>query len=54
MIGESAEVLIEEIVEYPVGYSERYVRVYVKTDGKVGEVKKVKILGLYEDGIIAK
>lgn len=54
LIGRSAEVLIEEINDYPVGYSERYVRVYVDDDAKVGEIKKVKIQGLYKDGVIAK
>lgn len=54
MIGKTTEVLIEEIDEYPVGYSERYVRVYIDGEASVGDIKKVNILGLYKDGVIAK
>lgn len=54
MIGESAEVLIEEVQDYPVGYSERYVRVYIDGEAVVGDIKNVKIHRLYKDGVIAK
>lgn len=54
LIGKTTEVLIEEIQDYPVGYSERYVRVYVDGEAKVGDRKVVNVEKLYKDGVIAK
>lgn len=53
LTGLSAEVLIEEVNDYPVGYSERYVRVYVEGNCNVGEIVKVKIKERYLDGVLA-
>ena len=54
LIGSKAQVLVEEIDTYPVGYSERYVRVYIDGQAKVGDIIKVKVTDVYKDGVIAK
>ena len=53
--GKEVNVLIEEFKDgYSVGYSENYIRVYVKEKLASGELKKVKIVGEYLDGALAK
>ncbi len=48
--GETLSVLLEEEKDgYKVGYSENYLRTYVKCD-KIGEIVKVKILRPFRDG----
>ena len=54
MIGKTLEIIVEEKVgEYVVGYTDNYLRTYVKGDIKYGETYKVKIQKEYKDGAIA-
>lgn len=54
-IGNECEVLIEEkIGEYFVGYTDRYIRAYVKGEYNQGDIAKLKIKGKYKDGVIAE
>ncbi len=53
-IGLKLEVLFEEYIDgYSVGYSGNYVRVYKKGNFS-GEIKKVKILSKYSDGLLGE
>ncbi|MBQ3597313.1 MAG: tRNA (N(6)-L-threonylcarbamoyladenosine(37)-C(2))-methylthiotransferase MtaB [Clostridia bacterium] len=54
MIGKTLEIIAEEKVgEYVVGYTDNYLRTYIKGDIKYGEIYKVKIQKEYKDGAIA-
>ena len=53
-LGSTLKVLIEEKVgEYYQGYSENYLRVYLKQTPKTDMVK-VKVASVYEDGVLAE
>jgi len=53
-IGKSVKVLIEEEINgVQVGYSERYLRVYINSDKKAGDVVSVTPTKIYEDGLRA-
>lgn len=40
--------------DYATGYTENYIKVYVPLPAQLGELKKVKIIKLYKDGVIAQ
>ena len=55
MMGKTFNVLFEEDKDgYVTGYTENYLRVYVKADGLDGFMKKVKIIKPYLDGALAE
>ena len=50
----TAKILIEEEnAGYFEGYSENYIKCYIKGDFKVGDIVNVKIDGTFKDGAIA-
>lgn len=54
-IGKNLSVLFEEEKNgYLEGYSENYVRVYVKGKKDKNQMKTVKVLSLYKDGVVAE
>ncbi len=55
LIGKTLNVLFEEKVDgYAQGYSENYIRVYVKDFNDLHQIKKVKIIAPFKDGALAK
>lgn len=55
MIGKTFKVLFEEDKDgYATGYTENYLRVYLKADNLNGCMKKVKIIKPYLDGALAE
>ncbi len=56
LIGESLNVLFEEICDgYLEGYSENYVRVYVKGgETLLHQIEKVKVIEPFKDGVLAQ
>lgn len=55
MVGKTLEFLPEEVKdEYLEGYSENYLRLYVKTDKNPQKIVKVKVLEPFKDGAIAE
>ncbi len=55
LIGKNLNVLFEESIDdYAEGYSENYLRVYVKGLTDLHQIKQVKIIAPYKDGAIAK
>lgn len=54
-IGKELNFLFEEIKDgYAVGYSENYLRIYVKDNIDKKQIKKVKVIAPFNDGAIAK
>ncbi len=55
LIGETLNVLFEENVDgYAEGYSENYVRVYVKGLTDLHQIKRVKVIEPFKDGVLAQ
>lgn len=53
-LGKKTKVLIEEEIDgEKVGYGERYVRVYVDSDKKSGDIVEITPVKLYKDGLKA-
>lgn len=55
MVGKTLEFLFEEFKDgYAVGYSENYLRLYIKDYSGEKQIKKVKVIAPYLDGAIAE
>ena len=54
MVGKSLDFLFEEVKgEYATGYSENYLRLYIKDFNKNSKITKVRVVEPYLDGAIA-
>lgn len=55
MVGERLELLPEEIKgDYLEGYSENYLRLYLKSDIKIDNIVKVKVVAPFKDGALTE
>ena len=50
----TGKVLIEEVTDYCEGYTENYIKCYVKGDFKVGDIVEVTLGEPFKDGVLAK